>query len=80
MLKFAEREHYREELELSKNNMRKSWLIIKQIINKNKKAKQKTIKININGNPCEDPQQIADSFNKLFTNIGPSLDKKNPTI
>jgi hypothetical protein len=49
-----------------------------KIINRNKKSKQKKLKLTINGKDCEDPSIIADSFNKFFTDIGPSLDKKIP--
>jgi hypothetical protein len=77
ILKMAERNNYQDSLNLSKNNLRKSWMIIKDIINKNKKKKQKTPKITINGKLCDNPQLIANSFNHFFTNIGNTLDKKN---
>ena len=37
-------------------------------------------KILINGHLCDDPQIIANSFNKLFSNIGNTLDKKIPKM
>jgi hypothetical protein len=76
ILKIAERSSYQEALSASKDNMRKSWMIIKEIINKNKKKSQKMPKISINGHLSEDPQLIANSFNNFFTNIGNTLDKK----
>jgi len=74
----AERAHYQDELLACKGNMRKSWRIIKDIINKNSNKTQKLPKITINGNLCENPQSIADGFNKYFSNIGPTLDRKIP--
>ena len=58
--------------------MRKSWGIIKQVINKNKNKSLKTPKISINGRLCEDTQTIADSFNNFFSYIGTTLDQKIP--
>jgi hypothetical protein len=77
ILKIAERNNYQQALNASKDNMRKSWIIIKEIINKNKKKSQKLPNISINGHLTEDPQLIANSFNNFFTNIGNTLDKKN---
>ena len=76
LLKIAERHHYQNEIKLYQNNMRKSWATIKNIINRNKKSKQKSLKLTINGNDCEDPLLIAEAFNKFFTDIGPTLDRK----
>ena len=59
--------------------MKKSWQIIKDIINKNKKKNQASPKIYINGHLSENSQDIANSFNKFFTEIGPTLDRKIPT-
>jgi hypothetical protein len=78
IMRAAERSHYQNELLACKGDMRKSWKIIKDIINKNSKKTQKLPKITINGNLCENPQNIADAFNKYFSNIGPTLDRKIP--
>jgi hypothetical protein len=78
ILRVAERNYYQNELSKNQNNLRKSWQIIKSIINKNQKKCQKTTKFLINGKMNEDLQDIADHFNKIFTEIGPNLDKKIP--
>ena len=78
ILKVTERRHIQSELNAYKNNMRKSWKVIKDIINKNSKNPRKLPKITINGTLCDDPQAIAEAFNKYFTNIGPTLDRKIP--
>jgi hypothetical protein len=77
-MKSAERNYFQSELEKNQNNMRKSWSLIKDVINRNNKNPQKLPKLHINGIPCEDSQQIANSFIKFFTNIGTTLHKKNP--
>ena len=56
--------------------MRKSWLIIKGVINKNHQTAQKLPKITINGKTCDNPKILAETFNNYFTHIGPILDKK----
>ena len=66
------------ELKDCQHNMRKSWLIIKNIINKNRKKSQKLPKITINGNLCDNSKKIAEGFNNFFTHIGPILDQKIP--
>jgi exonuclease III len=79
ILKIIERNYIQSELANSKSDMKKTWKIIKEVINKNNNRNQNTPKIKINGNLCDDSQQIADAFNNFFTNIGPTLDKKIPT-
>ena len=76
IMRSSEREYYQTELIASKSNMRKSWDIIKQIINKNGQKSQKLPKILINGKLCEDSKVISETFNNFFTNIGSILDKK----
>jgi hypothetical protein len=78
ILRMAKRNFIQQELTNCKSDMRKSWRIIKDVLNKNKKKVTKLPKITINGKLCDDPQQIANSFNQFFTNIGPTLDKKIP--
>ena len=77
-MKISERKFYQEELASNQNNMRKSWAVLKEIINKKKNTRQKIPKILINGKHSEDAQEIANLFNNFFTNIGATLDKKNP--
>ena len=78
MLRITQRQHTQDEIKSCQNDMRKSWRIIKEVINKNLKKSTKLPKIRINGNLCEDPRRIAETFNNFFTNIGPILDQKIP--
>ena len=41
----AEREYYRQEFEMTKNDLRKSWKVIKNIIDKDQKNTDTTISI-----------------------------------
>jgi hypothetical protein len=72
----AERQYYRDQLRLNQNNLKKSWEIINQAINRKKKKRVKTEFISINNIKSSDPAEIAEYFNKYFTNIGRTLDKK----
>ena len=79
IIRRAERQHYQDALLLHRNNLKKSWLLIKEIINKKRKTKSKPTKFTINGRETDDSNEIANSFNEYFTNIGPTLDRKIPT-
>ena len=59
--------------------MSKSWIIVKDVINKNK---QKTIPNTfiINNKENTDPSSISNHFNEFFANIGTNLAKNIPDI
>ena len=73
----AERTHYNDILNENKNNMKKSWQILKDIINK-KKTSKSCSRFEINGSYTTDKNKIADGFNKFFINVGPNLASKIP--
>ena len=78
IIRKADVHHYKELLEMNKNNIRKSWQVIKEIINKNRVRKEQSAFL-VNNRLTEDKTQIADGFNKCFVEIGPTLEKKCPT-
>ena len=78
MLSDAERSHYSDMLNENKSNMKKSWRILKEIINK-KKTTKACSKFQINGSYTTDKQKIANGFNKFFINVGPNLASKIPS-
>ena len=59
----------------NKNNLRKVWAVIKQVINRNKNSKISDQFI-INNKTETDPMMIAKGFNNYFANIGPTLASK----
>ena len=61
----------------NKNNSRKTWDIIKEVVG-NKKGKSEINEIIIDHNKCHDKQRIADAFNDYFINIGPNLASNIP--
>jgi hypothetical protein len=78
LLRKKERDHYDNILKQNQNNLRKSWQIIKQIINKTQKTKSFSDKFIINNIEVTDKHRIANSFNQYFVNIGNNLAKKIP--
>ena len=78
LLRRTERSYYSNLLNQNKNNLRKSWEIIKHVINKNKRSSSSdAFKIN-NNTTSSDPNIICNSFNNFFANIGSSLASKIP--
>ena len=64
--------YYQTEIVSNKNNLRKVWTIIKQVINRKKRSKTHD-EFMYNNREITDPQTIADGFNNYFVNIGPTL-------
>ena len=65
---------YKERFEQTQGNIRKTWRLINEVINKQKTYK--TLLPNsftYNNNEITDPHEIANKFNEYFANIGPKL-------
>ena len=74
-IKKAKRKYYSEYFEANLNNMKKTWKGIKHIININHKAGPQLFYKGMQINTNED---MANTFNEFFTEIGPQLDKEIP--
>ena len=67
-------------LDANKNNMKKIWGVLEDIVNKSKARKiQSEFKLN-DGNITSNKLVISEKFNEFFINIGPSLAEKIPKI
>ena len=73
----AEREYYHNLFDINKNNVIKTWSVIKDIINKKKVNKIQT-SFSINNSNVTDKKDISNSFNDYFVSIGPELSKNIP--
>ena len=80
LLKVAEKQYYQEFLMKYKNNMKKSWGIIKSIINKNKSHLYQTKFKLSDGKIVSDKTTISKHFNEFFLNVGPNLAKTIPKM
>jgi len=77
ILRKAEKNHYLKKLDSVKENLAKTWKILKSLISPSAK-RELFDEIVQNNKIIRDPQKIADSFNSFFTNIGPNLAAKIP--
>ena len=77
MLTAAERSHYETLFNETKDNLKKSWRILKQVINK-KKDTSSCSKFLVNQETITYKNKIAKGFNQYFINIGPTLANKIP--
>jgi len=74
-MRTAERDHYSNELEKHRKNLKRSWAIIKEVIGIQEKNHTAT-DFTIDKNTTSDTQIIADSFNQFFSNVGANLASK----
>ena len=76
----AKKQYYHELVTRNKDNMTKSWGIIKDIINKNKNPVHRTKFKLSNGSVTTDKMSVSEHFNDFFINIGPNLAKSIPHV
>ena len=70
IVKYAERKHFQDILKQNKHNLKKTWQIFKNIINKSKTC-QVNPKFKLNDGSCiTDKVTISSKFNDFFVNIG----------
>ena len=72
VLRSAERKYYHDLLVEHKSNLKKSWKIMKSVINKRKYTLSSS-KFKHNGQVIDDGFEISNRFNKYFVHVGESL-------
>ena len=77
LLRRTECTYYDRLLIDNKNNLKKTWSIIKDVINKKTKGSSSS-KFVINGSTVTDNITIAKLFNKYFVNVASELASKIP--
>ena len=78
-LHIAEKAHYDKLINDNKHNLKKSWKILKDIINK-KKSSSCFSKFVVNKSITTDKQKIAEGFNNFYINVGPDLASNIPNV
>ena len=73
----AEKDYYDRLFQENKDNLKKSWCILKEIINKKKSASINSV-FRINNKIVTDKTSISNGFNSFFVNVGPDLAKNIP--
>ena len=78
-IKIAKINHYGKEFEQCKDNIKKTWKKINELLNKCKNKKEFPDYFLINNEKVRDKNKIANGFNNFFANIGPSLSSEITT-
>jgi hypothetical protein len=78
LLRISKKNHITSELDSYKNNMKKTWQTLNNLLGRNVKPKTPSHFTDDDGSEIKDPIEIANKFNNFFTNIGPSLAAKIP--
>ena len=79
-LRLAKRSYYEVKLKTLKNNIKGTWNILNQIINRTKRPnKLPSTFVDSNEQDISDPCLIANQFCNFFTDRAPSLANKIPT-
>lgn len=72
LLRSAEKEHYDLLFRINQNNLKKSWGLIKEILN-HKQTANISRSFRIDDQLTSDPKLIANTFNEQYINAGPGL-------
>ena len=72
-LRNAEINYFSDQLDLHKNDLSKSWKILKNIIGKDNNKTKNNLTFCIDNKTISDSTEIANSFNNFFVTIGPHL-------
>ena len=80
ILKKSDRQYYSDLLTANKSNIKKTWQIMKNIVNKNKIKKIHSKFKLPDGSDTENKSLISKKFNDFFINIGPNLSKNIPDL
>ena len=73
LIRKSKRSHFFTKFELAKNDMKKTWNTINNIIGKGQKQSLHSKFKDECGSVFTDPQDILNKFNDFFVNIGPKL-------
>ena len=77
LLKHREKDYYQSQIVDNKNNLRRTWMIIKQVINQNK-INRNPGKFQQDNGTTSDPATIANTFNNYCVNIRQTLASNIP--
>ena len=79
-LELKKKQYYQSQIEANRDIIRKTWMVIKQAINRKRAStgSDKFYHTDCNSGITSDPAVIANAFNNFFVNIGPSLSSKIP--
>ena len=70
-MRSAKRNYHSNQLEKEKENIKNTWKILNNVLNKDHKKSCNT-QFNLNGQTINNPDEIPEHFNDFFINIGPN--------
>ena len=73
LMRTTERRYNEDQLELYKNDMRKVWKIMKEVIGKMNDSRKQDLEMFVDGSISKDPKTKFNAFNDYFVDIGPQL-------
>ena len=65
----AKKNNFHNTFAMYKHDMKKTWAVISETLNKNKKRKDEPLTFKCNGRDLSDDIEIANEFNRFFANI-----------
>ena len=80
LIRIAKRKYYDSKFENARNDLKTTWKLLNEVINKRKSKLSLPTSYKSEGRTLTDPMEIADRFCKYFTNIGPNLAKSIPKV
>ena len=80
LLRIEEKQYYQYRIEANRDTIRKTYMVIKQAINRQRAStgSAKFHHTDSNSGITSNPAVIANAFNNFFVNIGPTLSSKIP--
>ena len=73
LIRKAKHDYFQSEFDKNKNDIKKTWETISDVLHKSKVHKGFPSYFNINGNKIYNNKEIATHFNNFFINVGPKL-------
>ena len=73
LMRTSERNYYEQQLDLNKQDLKKSWKVIKEIINRTDNTKDSQMEYLVNNKLTNDNDLIVNAFNDYFIEIVPKL-------
>ena len=80
LIRTAKRLYYDNRFKGAKNDLKLTWKLINEVINKRKTKSSLPSSFKSEGRTITDPKEVADSFCKYFSNLGPNLAKAIPAV
>ena len=80
LIRTAKRLYYDNRFKGAKNDLKLTWKLINEVINKRKTNSSLPSSFKSEGRTITDPKEVADSFCKYFSNLGPNLAKAIPEV